>query len=281
MKKALLLLTAVIILASCSKNSSTSPDNTKGNISKVEAYLTPYKFGLISPKDRILWESQEFNSKSELVLKKWRPNMQFDDVFVKNPLWSESYTLENGEIIEMIEKFSGTNRFVYTYNGANIVEVKEYGSGGIYQIEELEYINGLKNKSTLYYGNRESISRIDIFSYDGNKNLINIFRSYNSASVSDANIIYEYDNRGNVIKESYNDIDKGTTNTQKIYDYKYGDNGRVLEYIHPGPYMFEFFKDVITYDKDGSIESKIIYRSDKIDGQYEEYASVDYEYTYN
>lgn len=275
-----LLLIITLLFVGCKKDDLKLEEDKEKTVVKIEAFLIPYKFGKPSDKDKVLWESQEFNSKGELTAKKWRPNMRIDDVLIYNPIWSEAYTLKDGKVIEVNQKYSGERRIVYKYEGDNIVESIEYGSGGISTVEEYEYNNNLKTKAIVYWKNRESLSSTDILTYDSRDNLINILRKY-EGSGQGANLIYEYDSRNNLMKESYNDIAKGTTNVQKLYKYNYDNQGRISEYIHPGPYMWEFFKEIFTYDKEGRLESKKIYNSKDIDGKYEEYADLIYKYTFN
>lgn len=277
MKKQLLTLisfSTLIIAYSCSKSNSNDdkPDNEKKLI-KIEAVMTPFKFGQPSAKDKFRWARNEFDENGNIILITKRVGTNDLD-------GSKSYediTTFKYESKKIVEKKDDTYRYQIKYSGSDTTEVLKYSSSGLVETKKYEYLNG-KVSSVKIYWNSPELSSIENFSYTGN-NLTAKTVLYKPFTTGNR-LEYTYDSHGNMLTETYINVEKNTSNIQAIRAFKYDTNGNITEFIKNVFYLIQFRKWENTYNDNGLLIQQKLYEGNSLDGSFEQVGIIDFMYSY-
>jgi len=238
--------------------------NRREQIVYPEKSMVTYIYGVPNDSDYSAGRIKKINSTD------FREERKYDilgnistltrNIFVSVPLseW-KSYTMSYkfdafGRMRQLV--FQDHEMITYEYDAGGLL-TKVIGSGvgnTTEYVKNIEYDeNGQRTK--IEYGN----GIITNYSYnDRNKRLVNL-RTVNNSKVYQ-NIIYEYDNVGNILKRSNeNFIASGDKTVTSIQDYSYDDLDRLVESIgrYEGELGINSYTNSFTYNSIGNILSKI------------------------
>lgn len=278
MKKQLLTLLAIpILFAACGK-SSDNPENKKNEnkqLVRIDAVMTPYKFGAASSKDRYRWSYQVFDNEGLLVTSSTRLGFVLDPT--KSYEEEVTYKYENKKLVE---KKTTNFRYTYAYRGLDTIEVQEYGSQGLYTTQKREYDENarLYKLHTFYhFGGKPELSRTDVYGYNSKGTINNIHILYKPFILGNE-LHYTYDEKGNMLTEMYFDREDKTTVIQKRHSYTYDDKGRISAHVKSYSTYFRKFKN--SYEENGNLMKQDVYTSENIEGPFEQVGVINYSYTY-
>lgn len=274
MKKSILtLVLATVVFLGCKKDSKNEETNNNKAVVSVQGTLTPYKFGKESSSDSFLWSVTDFNTDGTI---KRIGRTAGVDKYDRNKSYMEyiTYSYSSGQLSE---KKDDIYRYSYQYSGKDTTEIKKYGSSGLSGIEKRFISEGRIVKSDFYLSNSNSIFRTEKNTFDQNGNKTTVEIVY-PPKVIGSKLLYTYDAKGNILTETYNSIDEGTSVLQRRLGYKYDSNDRIYEFIKNSLYTIEYTKYVNTYNSLGNIIKMEIYKSDKFDGPFEMIGVVNYSF---
>lgn len=246
--------------AQSKKRTDAEKENLRGKVMSVkDKYYeegTTF-FGLIPFKKKFWDEYKEFNKEGNFVFEdkpSYHGGNYRDRSFYKYD--------ERGNCIEQINsnyengnKYTYSNHYKYIYDEyGNIINENwysydrlvykyyyKYNDSG-YCIEQLSYKN--ENDST---PTKENYIR---------DNKGNIIETKKYSSFGDSKIVYEYDNKGNRIKEEY--YDKADNEPKRNLLYKYNEEKDIVEEIHSDNYYT--IKYIYKYDSKGNWKTQTKYK---------------------
>jgi hypothetical protein len=280
MKKQLLTLLAIpILFAACGKSSdhpeTENNKNENKQLVRVDAVMTPYKFGEATPKDRYRWSYQVFDKEGLLVTSSTRVGFELDPT--RSYEEEVTYKYENKRLVE---KKDPDYRYTYAYRGLDTIEVQEYNSKGLYKSQKREYdaSTRLYKLHTFYHNSgKPEIFSTNIYGYDANSRINKIHILYRPF-ISGNELYYTYDEKGNMLTETFFNREKQTTVVQARRSYTYDDKGRISEHVKSVSTDFRKFKH--TYEENGNLMKQDVYTSKSFEGPFQQVGVINYTYTY-
>lgn len=276
MKKSILLILLPIIFIGCSKSNVDQPTSPtkEQKLMKVEGILTPLKLGKPSESDKFRWSRIEYNSLGNLILSSNRigvdildENKSSDDIVRYSYLDGRLYAKEQSSF-----------RYMFEYNGADTAVIYKYGSSGLIETQKIDNLYGKKCRTSTHDAS-DKIIRYENFGYDPNGLNITIDIYYPPLDVGNQ-LVYSYDEKGNILTERYLNREKNTNTLQARFGYKYDPSGKIIEYIKSTYDTIEYTKWTNEYDSLGKLLKQNMFRSNNFEGPYQQVAIINYVYTY-
>jgi hypothetical protein len=272
------LIVLIIFLAGCSKSNGPGPKPTvKKKVSKIVGLYTSSQVGKPS-SEKIPWSTQEFDSNHQLTLSSNRAG--HDDLDIHDSqLDTITFKYTSGKLMEKKDK---SFWYKYAYNGADTVEVQQYGSLNSVVTETREYGSNQKLAKSFSVDAPGNPLEMRIYGYDAKKNNTTIDITYYNFNKPpfEYQLIFTYDDRQNVLTQFFTSPKTGTKGLQWRYGYKYDSDNRLVEYVRNTLYPVEYRKWKNTYNAEGELIKQDILQSDNFDGPFEQVGTVDYFYTY-
>ena len=217
MKRLLLFVTAVMILAACASNAvSSSEDN--------------------APQDRKGWYDHElYGNVASVTMKTYDLDMKFGEETLGELESSHQYVFnEAGDVIKdvYILYFSSGDPFGYARVNVydekrNILETTTYDYEGEISGKYINEFDDLGNRiSESYYGSDGKLEAKIVFNFNENGKCI-ARSDYDAEGVLETQYLLEYDERGNNVSEKVYAYDNALT--KKILR-KFNDNDKCVEY---------------------------------------------------
>ena len=258
MKKQLLLaMLSMLIFIACSKDDDANNDEDKKYLSEIRVTEHKVQFGSPSQSGE-LYESYKYNNKGKLVQKTTNYYHGGLDGRILNE-YKYSYD-ERGKLIEYAEyQFTLLeSKQIYSYNSIDsISEMKKYNEDGdLIEVWSYEYnadnkLNKIIEKDVWVSSN---YGYEHYYIYEANK------IKKTSYSLQDGNLfgtmIYEFDNEGNLTRETWINGEDNRSTIQKNIEYEYNSKGQITKKSSSGILRDDITYLEYTYNDDGSI-SKI------------------------
>lgn len=278
MQKTLLsLFMLIIFLTACSKSKDPKPSPTvKKKVAKIVGVFTPTQAGRSAEK--LAWSTQEFDSDQQLTLSSNRTG--YDDLDIRySHLDTTTFKYSNGKLIE---KKENTLTYTYAYNGEDTAEVRTYHPLASTLIETRAYGSNGKLLKTYTIDAPGNPVEQRIYGYDAKNNNTTIDWTYYEPGRPpfEYRLIFTYDDRRNVLTQSFINEKAGTKGVNWRYGYTYDNLNRLVEYVRNTVYEVEYRKWKNFYNTDGELMKQEILQSKYFEGPFEQVGIVDYSYTY-
>ena len=245
------LLTVLVLLASCSKDS-----DPEIYLKSVTSYMTPYQNGSPVPEARFKWGGETYNPQGLLYKKEYRISKRPQEMH--NSLHWEIHTYQNGLLHDISFYHTpnqvGSNgfyqRYEYVYTSRKLSVMNTYNEAGLFTTYTYSYDSGEKPaqmeityvKETNPTGTR----RIYTYTYDGRGNLIK--QVLEAGDFYTETTHWEYDARGNLTKEYSSDTWSEDVWVRTLIKYTYDTKGRIAEREFSENGMQRFQKWIYHYD---------------------------------
>ncbi|GAB3197911.1 hypothetical protein ABID22_000708 [Pontibacter aydingkolensis] len=281
MNKLYLLLSLLIILTGCSKESGTPAPSQEKYVQSVTAYMH-YLNG-----QRVKWSSESYTPEGLISKKEYRGDKRVEEpCFCKV---TEVNTYENEVLKERtVQKMfdNSFTKYTYSYSNNRLVEMKEYVNSEYSGTYKYEY-DGANHPSRMLHYVADLTEPYLTYTY-----------TYNGAGrVVEENSVYfngvgntikrEYDELGNLSRETSEKMGGGYLYVRHVSYYTYDAKGRISEREFSTYTDREFQKWVYHYGDDkqpgskGRLYSVDVYEATTPDGrEYELKGVLRYEYTF-
>lgn len=268
MKKYFIYVFAFLFL-SCSKNQTLPPeDKNDGKLTEIKQTLFGYSYGELSSHGRD-WAKQDFDNDGNLIRLSEHPSINYKSNV--NVPRTTNYTYENNVLTE----YRDWNwRYKLSYKDGEIYQKDVYSSNGLSRRYIYEYENNQLQKEYEYFSTFDEPLIKRYYTYV-NGRVSEIYIEYSSSD--NGQLVYKYDDRGNLLTEVYITPSTGKSTIQIDNKYEYDNTGRML---------VKYFKESITnykatykYD-DSNLITEVFYERNISGSDYEDWALVKYDYTY-
>lgn len=245
MRKILFLLAATAIFLGCSKDDDNGDDGAS-KYTQIKITENIYKYG--KPFIEETFEIYTYDSNKNLIEKYSNPYYEQIEGRI-----SETTTYKYDDQNRLIEERNGDQRIEYFYNNIDsISERKLYKESGLSEIYTYEYDDSgrLIKEIRTRMGIKEH-RYISEYSYNGKEVIINVIKDGSFFSATHQ----EYDDRGNLILETYSD-ERVQESINRKFIYEYNSDGSIKTKKQLAPYNFDGSKfDVFdyTYNEDQTI----------------------------
>lgn len=273
MRKILLMFAvlAAMVFSGCSKDDTHINETPKYKIITVTEY--EWKFGEKSEHGE-LYEKLVYDTIGNLL----RKETYYYIAAIQQRLpqyYLYWYDLQNRLIKEEVgELWSKSYIYKYTYNEIDSIATKQIYNKDGKLTEEWEYTYDNQRRLKQAKCTHRTLSQLTYiydYSYNGNT----ITEVWTSNGKLSSTTISEYDNHGNLIKQTRTDGATGKTDVHE-YEYTYNSLGQIARKTSPDYYIKSYltYRDY-TYNEDGTIQSIHISYSWKADQ-----SDLEYSYSY-
>lgn len=224
------VLMVLLLLASCSKDKSETPEpNYEMALRSVSAFMTPYDSGKPISALKFLWTMESYTADGLISRRIYRSTYDLDKGCSCSN--DETYIHSNGVLKERYVKnlTFNTTKYIYSYSDDRISEMEEYlNTGELNSIYKYEYERGASPSRKLhYYPDQSSHFAQHIYTYDENDRLL-MERVVYFNNVEHT-IEWVYDEKGNLIWETLNAPGRASPLVRQQNKYTYDSKGRILE----------------------------------------------------